>query len=430
MELKETINEKRIPNKAFGNNGLSVLTPISESEISTILKAAQEEKKKVSVMGRGTKQGYGGGMEEYDYLLSLAKYKGIVEHTVGDMTVTVKPGTTISELQNYLHEHNQMVAIDPDWPGDSTVGGVIAANESGPKRLTYGSARDLVIGLRIVYPDGSVIRTGGKVVKNVAGYDMNKLFIGSMGTLGVISEITLKLRPAPKYESLVILSAAEDQLEKLRAFAVQLQDSMLEPGSLELLNPTLSYNLLNKHEYTLLISFEDVESSVQYQENWVENHKPAGTKTTRLSVQESKDFWAQFTANAPNCLHELCDSDEVEGILKIGSKNLDVFEIIEESHSIQEKYDMKVESHGGAGHGISHILLKGSETSMKLAIPYIRNIAEQKSGHATIKYLPLTLRTELNVWGSPPSYFFLFKGIKEKVDPHNTLNYKRFIGGI
>ncbi len=430
MELKESINEMRVPNKAFGHNGLSVLTPTSESELSTVLRSAQEEGKKISVMGRGTKQGYGGGMVDYDYLLSLAKNKGIVEHTVGDMTVTVKSGTTIAELQNYLKEHNQMAAIDPAWPDDSTIGGVIAANESGPKRLMYGSARDLVIGLRIVYPDGSVIRTGGKVVKNVAGYDMNKLFIGSMGTLGVISEITLKLRPLPKYESLVILSATENQLENLRAFAVQLQDSMLEPASLELLNPTLSYKFLNKYTYSLLISFEDVENSVKYQENWVEEHKPAGAETTLLSLEEAKDFWAQFASNAPNSLQEMRDDAEVEGVLKLGSKNLDVFGIIEESQRIQAKYDMKVEAHGGAGHGVSHIILKGSETSMKQAVAHIRNFAEQKNGHAVIKHLPFNLRSELNVWGDPPSYFFLFKGIKAKVDPHNTLNYKRFVGGI
>ncbi|MDA6161842.1 FAD-binding oxidoreductase, partial [Escherichia coli] len=108
------------------------------------------------------------------------------------MTVTVRSGTRFKDLQDYLAKHNQKISLDPFWPENATIGGIIAANESGPKRLGYGSARDAVIGLRTVYPDGKVIRSGGRVVKNVAGYDMNKLFIGSMGTLGVISEITLK----------------------------------------------------------------------------------------------------------------------------------------------------------------------------------------------------------------------------------------------
>lgn len=419
-----------VPNKIFGNNGLSVLTPKSENEISEILKSAHNEKKRVSIIGSGTKNGYGGLVEEYDYLLSLANYKGIVEHTVGDMTVTVKPGTTFSELQNYLNQHHQMISIDPNWPNHATIGGIIAANESGPKRLKYGSARDLVIGLRVVYPDGSVIRTGGKVVKNVAGYDMNKLFVGSMGTLGVISEITLKLRPMPKYESLMIISVQENQLEQIRSFVVALQDSMVEPSSIELLNPTLSEKLRNSHTYNLLISFEDVENAVHYQEKWVEEHKPVGASTELLTLQQANEFWENFSSIAPHCLKDEEDSDCIEAVLKIGSKNLSVLSIIEESQRIQEEYHVEIQAHGGVGHGISNLFLKGTETSVKLTISHMRKFMQGKSGYVIIKHLSYQLRCELNVWGEIPSYFFLFKGIKEKIDPHNTLNHKRYIGGI
>ncbi|UOR13086.1 FAD-binding oxidoreductase [Halobacillus amylolyticus] len=430
MELKELLDETVIPNKTFGNNGLSAVTPRSEKEIAEILKLAHEEGKKASIISGGTKRGYGGLIEEYDYLLSLANYKGIVEHTVGDMTVTVKPGTTIRELQSYLKEHNQMVSIDPNWPNDSTIGGVIAANESGPKRLKYGSARDLVIGLRVVYPDGSIIRTGGKVVKNVAGYDMNKLFIGSMGTLGVISEITLKLRPTPKYESLVVLSMQEDKLEELRSFAVEIQDSMIEPASLELLNPALSNKLLNRSGYNLLISFEDVENSVHFQEDWVEGHKPNGAKTDLLTGDDAREFWKEFSSLAPNGLQDQDVEEYLEAVLKIASKNLHVLDIIEETQRIQGKYHVEIEAHGGVGHGISHLILKGSQSSVTSAISHMQDFTKLKSGYATIKHLPLKLRSELNVWGETPSYYFLLQGIKAKVDPNNTLNYKRFIGGI
>lgn len=145
----------------FGNSNQNVVSPSSEEEVREILRSANESGQTLTITS-GTKLGYGGLKSDYDLTLSLRKLSGIVEHTVGDMTVTVKPGTTMKELQDYLRKHNQMVALDPSWPSHATIGGIVASNDSGPKRLKYGSARDHVIGMRIVYPDGKIIRTGGK----------------------------------------------------------------------------------------------------------------------------------------------------------------------------------------------------------------------------------------------------------------------------
>ncbi|WLD94446.1 FAD-binding oxidoreductase [Alkalihalobacillus sp. AL-G] len=431
MELKEVNDEQLILSKKYGNSGTAIATPKSEAEIAEILQAAKKDGKKISVMGRGTKRGYGGLKEKYDLALSLVNYKGIVEHTVGDMTVTVRAGTTIAELQDYLRKHDQMVSIDPSWPQQATVGGVIAANESGPKRLKYGSARDLVIGLRVVYPDGRIIRTGGKVVKNVAGYDMNKLFIGSMGTLGVISEITMKLRPTPKYESLVLLSVAEEHVDELKSFIIEIQDSIIEPATLELVNPSLSKKLLDREEFTLLIAFEDVENAVHYQEEWVEEHKPKGAITTCLSVKDANTFWERFSLIQPNSLTDDDHNERVEVVLKIGSKNMDVLDILKEAQRIHYGGNgITIEAHGGLGHGISYFHLIGHEEVIKSSILQMRDFVDTKRGYVTVKHLPFKLRQEINPWGENPSYFFLFEGIKRKIDPENTLNHKRFIGGI
>lgn len=207
------------------------------------------------------------------------------------MTVTVKAGTPFGELQTYLKTYNQQVSLDPALGDYATIGGVIAANESGPKRLSYGSARDAVIGMRVVYSDGTIVRSGGKVVKNVAGYDMNKLFIGSMGTLGVISEITLKLRPLPKYQSVLFLSFSTGNIEEIHAFVSKVLDSMIEPVSLELLNPSLAEDVIGQHLFTLVISFEDVESSVHYQENYIKSIQPSDTILKVLHEKEAEVFW-------------------------------------------------------------------------------------------------------------------------------------------
>jgi glycolate oxidase FAD binding subunit len=433
-ELKSIIPESHIQggdveSHPLGNSGRVTVNPTSEEEIAKILKYANQSGKKISIIGGGTKRGFGGLVEFADILLSLANYKGIVEHTVGDMTLTVKSGTNFKELQQYLAEHNQKISIDPAWPEYATIGGIIASNDSGPKRLGYGSCRDAVIGLRIVYPNGTIIRTGGKVVKNVAGYDMNKLFIGSMGTLGVISEVTVKLRPLPKYESLILLSFLEDNLEEIRSFAVQLLDSMMEPTSLELLSPTLSERLSGQKCYTLAISFEDVESSVHYQENYVKNMQPAKTKLTILQQNEAQTFWDRFYKLGPNGAQYTAGT-ETEAALKIGVKNLDVLKVIKESHILQDSNNVVIEAHGGLGHGLCQVYLKGASEDIVSAIHHLRDFVTQLGGYVIVKHLPFSLRQKVNVWGEKPSYFFLLEGIKSKIDPNRIMNDQRFVGGI
>ncbi|KHE68387.1 FAD-binding oxidoreductase [Halobacillus sp. BBL2006] len=412
----------------FGNKGSTIFRATTEAEISKIVRQADKEGKSIAIESGGTKRGYGGVKNDYDITLSLKNYKGVVEHNVGDMTVTVRPGTTITELQDFLREHNQMVSIDPNWPDQATIGGVIATNESGSKRLKYGSARDLVIGLRLVYANGEIIRTGAKVVKNVAGYDMNKLFIGAMGTLGVITEITMKLRPLPKFESLVQVSLPAEKIDALKTFAIAIQDSMLEPVSLELMNPVLSKKLTGREEYRLLIAFEDVEKAVRYQEDWVENHKPEGADLEVHRNEEAQEFWRTFSALAPNSLTD-DQNEKTQAILKVGSKNIDVFEIMKELSSLQSS-SVTIEGHGGMGHGISQYTLSGTHEGVVAAIEEIRKIAESKKGYTIGTHLPFELRKQVDAWGGKTSSFFLFEGIKKKVDPRNTLNHQRFIGGI
>lgn len=433
-ELKSFFKEERISELSsvrhpLGNSGHFIVAPQTEEEISTILNYANSHKLSISIIGGGTKRGFGGQIEKVDILLSLAHYKGVVEHTVGDMTLTVKSGTNFKALQEYLAQYNQQLAVDPCWPEYATLGGIIAANDSGPRRLGYGSARDSVIGMRMIYPDGSIIRTGGKVVKNVAGYDMNKLFIGSMGTLGVISEVTVKLRPIAKCQSIVLLLFPKGNLEDIRQFAVELLDSILEPVCLELLNPSLSERLTKEKCFTLVISFEDVESSVRYQEEWIKNRKPENANLIILEAEKALAFWKAFYEISPNGLIEQTNSPTVAS-MRIGVVNLDVIKIIRESQLIEEMCNVSIEAHGGLGHGLCHIHISGVDDDVVRAITLLRERAVQLEGYAIVKHLPFDLRQKVSVWGEQPATYFLLKGIKEKIDPYSTLNKGRFVGGI
>ncbi|TDL33143.1 FAD-binding oxidoreductase [Jeotgalibacillus sp. S-D1] len=411
----------------LGNTGQICIYPVTEEEISAVLKYADDQGKKVLVEGGGTKRGFGGTAESADILLSMKRYTGVTEHEAGDMTLSVKAGTTFKEIQEFLSKYKQQVSLDPAWSDFATIGGIVAANESGPKRLGYGSSRDVVIGLRNVYPDGTIIRSGGKVVKNVAGYDMNKLFVGAMGTLGIISEVTVKLRPLPKYESLILLSFEEKHLDGLRKFSKELLDSSLEPVALELLNPSLSKKLIGESSYTLVIAFEDVENAVHYQEEAVKALLPSDIKMRVAAQKEAQKFWQLFYTISPN--GAIGDTEKIAA-LKIGVINLTILDVIKESHYLQESFQLEVDAHGGVGHGLGQLILKGKSEDLTGAIYHIRDFVQKDGGYAVVKHLPLALRKKVNVWGDKPSYFFLLEGIKSKIDPNKTLNPKRFIGGL
>ncbi|MFD1037363.1 FAD-binding oxidoreductase [Virgibacillus byunsanensis] len=414
----------------LGNGGIHIIKAYSEEDISSVLAYANKHGKTVNVVSGGTKRGYGGLSEQADIVLSLANYKGIVEHSVGDLTLTVRPGTTLKEISDELAKSGQCVALDTSWPELATIGGIVAANDSGAKRLLYGSARDLVIGTRIVYSDGRVIRTGGKVVKNVAGYDMNKLFIGSMGTLGVISEITIKLRPLPKYEGLSLLHFPKGNEQVIRDFSVLILDSMMEPVSLEILTPTIAEKVTGKRLYTLAIAFEDRENAVLEQEKWVKIHLPNGARHTVLHEEKARQWWNNFRQFGPNGYNDDKNDADTQAALKIGSNNLDVLVNLEMVDQLAEASTVSVEAHGGLGHGISRVFVKGFSEDIVSYIKALRTKVEERHGYVVCTHLPFRLREAIDVWGEKPGYFALLEGIKRTNDPKNILNRQRFVGGI
>lgn len=426
---KEKITEN-VCTGYYGNEGKITVYPTTEEEISRILKYANENEKKIVVEGSGSKKGFGGQMEAYDICLSMRDYRGIVEHAVGDMTITVKAGTPFQEVQAHLKKSKQRISLDPYSFSSGTIGGIIATNDSGPRRLSYGSARDCVIGMRVIYPDGTLIRCGGKVVKNVAGYDMNKLFIGSMGTLVVVTEVTFKVKPTAKYESIVAVSLEKNESTQLKEIAVKLLDSMMEPVSLQYLTSDLSQKLLNEKNPTLVIAFEDVESSVHYEENFVKNLLSTNAKTQIKSQKESEKFWFDLAQMAPVVKDTGNESESIVVALKIGVKNMNVVEIMACCEKISEETQIEIYAHGGFGHGLCEVYMNGRADLVKKAIQSIQACVNEVKGHVTIKHAPFHIRKEICVWSENIPTLFLMEAIKKKCDPNGVLNEQRFVGGI
>src|SRR3954467_1107529 len=174
----------------------ALATPMNVSDLSATLKRAAIEGLSLGVMGAGTKLDHGAAPTSCNLMISTSNMRRVVEHASGDLVVTAQAGVPLSALQEQVAVAGQWLALDPPEPG-ATVGGVVAAAASGPRRLLYGTPRDLLIGITVVLADGTIAKSGGKVVKNVAGYDLGKLFTGSFGTLGVIAECTFRLHPLP-----------------------------------------------------------------------------------------------------------------------------------------------------------------------------------------------------------------------------------------
>jgi len=186
-----------------------VLEPRDEREAAAILCDANQAGRAVTPRGGGTKIGWGNPASSADVVLSTTRLNRVIEHAWGDLTVTVEAGCTVGELQRTLALHGQRLAVDVLWPERATVGGILSTNDSGVLRLRYGGLRDLIIGITLALADGTLAKSGGKVVKNVAGYDLSKLATGALGTLGLITRAVFRLHPLPQNARTLTISARD-----------------------------------------------------------------------------------------------------------------------------------------------------------------------------------------------------------------------------
>ena len=220
--------------------GVVHISPADTQQIAEVLRFANENQLAVMPMGGGTKLRWGNPVEAAIHL-SLGRMNAVREHAWQDMTCTVQAGCTWAAMQSALAQHGQMVALDPVWQQRATVGGIVAANDNGALRLKYGGLRDLIIGMTIVLADGTIAKTGGKVVKNVAGYDLHKLMTGSFGTLGVIAEINFRLHP--KERTCRTWELHSEQSEVLHGILLRLLDSQLALDAVQLCGEGQNYRL-------------------------------------------------------------------------------------------------------------------------------------------------------------------------------------------
>jgi glycolate oxidase FAD binding subunit len=415
IELSPYVIEGRTPDTA--------VFPGSLDEVRGVVTVAAENGIPVIPWGGGTAATVGTPPAAMGIVLGLGRLDHIVEHEPGDLTATVMAGMPLARFQAALRERGQWLSLDPPDPDRATLGGIIAANASGPRRHLYGTARDQLIGLTVVTADGSLVRGGGKVVKNVAGYDLPKLFVGSYGTLGIIVELTVRLRPVPEAERWVAVRF--DRLKDAGAAVRAIMSADLIPVALELLDGHASGAGTSDGTPTLVVGFDGLAEQLDWQ---------CAELAAVTSAFGGRGVISLAGAIPPGGFDARTSVGVAAAVVRFSVLPTLVAELMEQGAAIAKQRGLRTAwtSHAGAG-VVTAALGSPSERDLKSVTAVLgewRALARSGGGHATLEWAPLAVKSEVPVWDDLGAASRVMQRIKAQLDPANLLNPGRFVGGI
>ncbi len=413
----------------------AVAFPGTVEEVAAVLAACSQARAAVVPWGGGTSMGLGAIPPKVDVVLGLTRLNQVLDHEPGDMTSTVQAGMTLGAYQATLGRHRQFLPLDPPAADRATIGGILAANASGPRRLRYGTARDLLIGERVVHADGTVTKGGAKVVKNVTGYDMNKLYVGSLGTLGVIVEATFRLYPLPPAERTWL--APFPTAAKARDAVAKILDSPLVPTAVELLNEAAAGGVGRRAEIVpgrgaahLAVAVASVPEAVEAQLRTVREigRGAGGGEDQLLDGEAQARFW--------NSVRDFDPGEGTPMVLKASVLIARVADAVWQGESIAAKQGLRVAVISEAGTGIVryYFLAEGSGADrfgrLAAAVAPLRAFAAEAAGSLVVLQAPPEVKAAVDVWGTVGDGLPLMRGLKEQFDPDRILNPGRFVGGL
>ncbi|MCJ7511141.1 MAG: FAD-binding oxidoreductase [Dehalococcoidia bacterium] len=407
-----------------------VAMPATVEEVAEVMRLASREDAAVIPWGSGTTISLGNTPRRYDIALCLSHLNAVVEYEPADVTATVQVGKTLADLQRHLAQHGQFLALDPPSAQESTIGGMLAVNASGPSRHAYGTARDLILGMRAVQADGRIIKAGGRVVKNVAGYDLSRLFIGSLGSLGIIVEATFKLAPLPKAErtAVVLLPSAQE------AWRFANQTANLSLRAVELLNAVALRQVATVREaaqdgYALVLAAAGEPAAVERSLREIgELSRRAAASLAEVDESAQRHLW-QTIASLAHPSHSgaalVCKAAVLPSQVPALSERI-------ETTGRELSLAPLLVSHLTAGIVYSAWPLpqdEGVQRALDLATT-LRQAAADLGGSLVVEACPLALKEQIDVWGEPAADFSLMRRIKEQFDPQGILSPGRFLGRL
>ncbi len=385
------------PDHLLALDSATHVAPANTEEVAAILRFAHENRLAVVPWGGGTKQGWGYPVAPA-LILETHRLNVIREHTWQDMTCTVEAGCTWTSLQSALAQHGQCVALDPLWPERATVGGIVATNDSGALRLRYGSLRDLIIGMTIVLADGTIAKTGGKVVKNVAGYDLHKLMTGAFGTLGVITSVNFRLHSIPQCTQSFTFSAPA--AEPLGEWLLKLLHEQLSTLSIQLRGTAEGFHL----DIQIASLPEVLHTQADLLESLARVEGLAMESATAAVWDARQQQLAQFHFNDFVCKATMLPSE-------IGP------------------FAERVRGLGGESVTQATGIMTASFPAVAAEhLPQLRRELEAAGGSLMVLNQPA--ERKLDCWGTLPDSLPLMREIKRRFDPEGVLNPGRFLGGI
>lgn len=368
-----------------------VAAPASTVEASAVFRAAARHDLAIVVRGAGTKQDWGAPPARVDLVLDTTRMSGIVEHAAGDLIAVVRAGTPLQQMH---HLGDQQLALDAPMPG-ATVGGTVAANTSGPRRMAYGTVRDLIIGVTFVRADGAIAKAGGKVVKNVAGYDLAKLMTGSYGTLGLITECAFRLHPRPPATAAVAASCGSPSEvgSALRAVLA----ARIVPTAIEVEAPASGGFAVSVQvcgaavDHRAAVVCERIGGRVVGPSDWAYPWRPGGIGL-KLTLPLSR---------VPVVLQAVLDA--------------------------RARYSAALDVRGSIGTGVLYAAMPAgsSAESVTGVIADLRSVCES----AVVLTAPASIRSQLDLWGPVPG-LDLMRRVKAQFDPAGRFAAGRFVGGI
>jgi glycolate oxidase FAD binding subunit len=397
----------------LGARPKEVFTPATVAEAAAVLEETARSSASVGFIGGGTSLGLGRPPRALDAVLRTERLDRIVEHAPSDQIVVVEAGLTLGALQRAVAAHGQRLALDPPLAERRTIGGLVATNAFGPRRTRYGTLRDLVIGISLVRADGVVARGGGKVVKNVAGFDLPKMMIGSLGTLGLVAAVTFRLHPLP--ETGVTLVARSLTARGVRELVSAIRDAQLEPSAVAA--------LLGDGLFDVAVRFEGFPAGVAEQRDRLLAlvTRTPGHVCDALSDADARAFWERH------------DAARTAGPLRAKAAMLpSAFE-----EFFERVFPTLRDVVSGAALAVYPTLgisffsgFPSDAAAAAAAITSARSSVASSGGSLVLEEAPDAVRAFADPWGPPPSSFALMRSLKERLDPGARLNPGRFVGGI
>jgi glycolate oxidase FAD binding subunit len=391
-----------------------VVYPQDQAKLAAVMTRAHEQKWRVLTCGHRSKLGWGNPAADIDIVISTQWLNRVIDHAVGDLTVTVEAGIPFAALQTRLAAENQILALDPAYPDHATIGGIIATQDAGPLRHRYGGVRDMLLGVTFVRADGQITKAGGRVVKNVAGYDLMKLLTGSLGTLGIMTQMTLRLYPRPEQGATVLFCGNVSDIEKTTR---DLINSTLTPTAVEILTPQFltAYDLGG--ELGLAVRFQGLPESVEAQCRLIA--QPPAMRSTLQQAEQDIAFWQTFQSQFWAGASLIC---------KVGVLPAKSILVLQQMKASAQQQGVELQGCFHAGSGLGLLRIEGNIAPQ--LIEALRTQCQQEQGFLTVLKAPLDLKQQIDVWGYRGNALVSMQKIKAQFDPLALLNPGRFVSGL